>query len=297
MTATSVQKKKLFNERKVRLPAAFIMRRVHSLLGLWLVIYLFEHLLVNSQLAFYFQDNGHGFIHMVNKIHELPYLKLIEIFLLAIPFLIHGSWGLLYLKTSKPNSHKTRGNIPNLSKYERNHAYTWQRWTSWILIVGIFAHVIHMRFVDSPHLIYQGIDHYYVTKVSVDPGLYNVVNQLNVTLVDQQEIAQIETLKQRPLREGEVIAMSPNAGIAFLLVAREAFKNPLIVILYSILVLSAAFHGFNGLWTFLISWGITLTRRSQKILRYFCQGFMILVAIMGLAAAWGTYIIVYIQGV
>lgn len=35
------------------LPSAFIWRRAHSLTGLWLVLFLIEHLLTNSQAALF----------------------------------------------------------------------------------------------------------------------------------------------------------------------------------------------------------------------------------------------------
>lgn len=61
------------------IPKAFIWRRLHSLMGLWLVLFLIEHLLTNSQAALWLGDNGRGFVNMVNAIHNLPYLEVIEL--------------------------------------------------------------------------------------------------------------------------------------------------------------------------------------------------------------------------
>ena len=55
------------------LPSAFIWRRVHSLMGLWLVLFLMEHLLTNSQAALLLGDNGKMFVQMVNGLHNLPF--------------------------------------------------------------------------------------------------------------------------------------------------------------------------------------------------------------------------------
>ena len=44
------------------IPRAFIWRRLHSLMGLWLVLFLGEHLLTNSQAALWLGDNGKGFV-------------------------------------------------------------------------------------------------------------------------------------------------------------------------------------------------------------------------------------------
>ena len=55
--------------RKNNLPKEFILSRLHSLTGLLIVIFLFEHLLTNSQAALLIGDDGAGFVRMVNFIH------------------------------------------------------------------------------------------------------------------------------------------------------------------------------------------------------------------------------------
>jgi len=114
----------------------------------------------------------------------------------------------------------------------------------------------------------------------------------NLFLKDQLEEKE-EWLKgagKRPLKQDQILVESPNAGTAFILVLRETFKNPVTVGLYSIFVLVAAYHGFNGLWTFMITWGVTLTKYSQKIMRRIAGGLMLLVSFLGLMAAIGTYL-------
>ena len=134
------------------IPNAFLWRRAHSLTGLWLVIFLIEHLLTNSQAALWIGDNGLGFIQAVNSLKELPHLQAIEIFLLGVPLLVHGLWGVKYLMTSKMNSFASDGSSPSLPQYPRNRAYTWQRITSWILLVGIAAHVGSYAVCGISHL-------------------------------------------------------------------------------------------------------------------------------------------------
>jgi succinate dehydrogenase / fumarate reductase cytochrome b subunit len=45
----------------------------------------------------------------------------------------------------------------------------------------------------------------------------------------------------------------------------STFAQPLIFLFYVIGVTGAAFHFGNGIWTFLITWGITIGERSQRI--------------------------------
>jgi succinate dehydrogenase / fumarate reductase cytochrome b subunit len=318
------------------LPQAFIWRRLHSLMGLWLVLFLFEHLLVNSQAALLLGDNARGFVELVNSIHNLPYLQAIEIFLLGVPIAIHAVWGIKYLFTSKFNSRKTNGKSPDMHQYGRNKAYTWQRLTSWILLVGIVLHVAKFRFMDYPDGINMGDSSAYFVTVSVDKGLYTVASRLGVelygpeqideqkqdiesrhaeqTLVDvaqnlpskdeydvqeqmilvsaqayEQKKAWLSVLERQKLGPNEVVAVATDFGTATLLSVRDTFKSPLYVGLYTVFVLAACFHAFNGLWTFLITWGVVLRVTAQNGALKIAWGLMALVAFLGLAAIWGTY--------
>ncbi len=305
------------------IPRAFIWRRAHSLTGLWLVLFLFEHLLTNSQAALFIGDNGQGFVSAVNSIKDLPYLPVIEIFLLGVPFLIHGLWGIRYLLTAEYNSIPSDGSSPSLPQYRRNHAYTWQRITSWILLVGILAHVIHMRFVEYPTSAQLGAQHLYISRVEADDGLYTLSTRLGFEIYNQKNIQErkqdilsqpkiqvqqnskpqelIAAQKQReedawlvavekwPLQKNQLLAVSPSFGVAELLLVRDTFKNPTMILLYTGLVLATCFHAFNGLWTFMITWGVTLTARSQQVMRSLATALMVLVTFLGLAAIWGTY--------
>ena len=306
------------------LPSAFIWRRAHSLTGLWLVLFLMEHLLTNSQAALFLGEDGRGFVNAVNNLRDLPYIQVIEIVLLGIPLLIHGVWGIKYLFTSLPNISKTDGSKPSLPQYPLNHAYTWQRITSWILLFGIIAHVIHMRFLQYPESVQIESHQEYFVKVQKDSGLYTLSQRLGFTLYDLNEIKKLEdsliekqniqrqidlgtpeilikqqqldqkkayvnSLKKFSLNQDELIVAAPSFGLAELMMVRDTFKSPLMILLYTGLVLAASFHAFNGLWTGMISWGITLTYRSQQIMRSMAVGLMILVTFLGLSAIWGTY--------
>lgn len=54
--------------------------------------------------------------------------------------------------------------------------------------------------------------------------------------------------------------------------------NPLYFVLYIIGVLAAVFHFANGLWAFLVSWGITVGAKAQRISSYICMGVFVVVA-------------------
>ncbi|KAF3361849.1 Uncharacterized protein PHSC3_001615 [Chlamydiales bacterium STE3] len=299
------------------LPKPFVWRRAHSLAGFWLSIYLVQHLLVNSQAALLFGQDGEGFIRAVNAIQELPYLPLIEWTILGVPIAIHMWWGVQYLKTSKMNSFGYDGKSPYLAHYGRNRAYTWQRITSWILLVAIIAHVVHMRFIEYPAKTHKGIDKFYMVKVDADPGIYTLSERLKVNLYGPKDIENLKmklpllpqsnelvsvqaqniqeqhefvrALQVRSIKENQYIAVAKNFGTAELLMLRETFKMPIMMFLYTIFVLAACFHAFNGVWTFLISWGVTISQRSQKALLKISKVLMLIVGFLGLITIFGTY--------
>lgn len=320
------------------IPNMFLWRRLHSLAGVWLVLFLILHLLTNSQAALFVGDDGQGFIDGANSLEHIPYIRAVEILLLAVPFAIHILFGFHRLFMAESNSWPTDGSKPALPQYPRNRAYTWMRWTSWLLLLGVILHVVHLRFVDYPWNVEKDGQKYYMAHLSVDSGLYTVSERLHVSLYDAKRIAElakanpeapkitqeetavnflrgpkeepfdesklkslqqqqdqresrqwVEALQSHPLDDVHVIAVAKSFGAASLLILRDTFKSPLMVVLYSIFVLVTCYHAFNGLWTSMITWGITLTERSQRLARLLTVTLMCLVAFLGLAAAIGTY--------
>lgn len=295
----------------------FLWRRWHSFLGIWLVLFLIQHLITNSQAALWIGDDGVGFIRGANFLEELPYVRVIEILILALPFILHGWFGIKYLKSAAYNSIKSDGASPYLP-YKRNRAYTWQRFTSWLLLVGIIAHVVQMRFLDAPETAEWQSKKSYMVRISFDEGLITLAKRLDVqilapdevekirgsleeligqdagneSLKDQEIIQQkrwINALGKKPLNPKEVIAVAPSFGTAELLMVRDTFKSPLMMGLYSLFVIAACYHAFNGLWSAFITWGIMVTERSQHLFLKACHAMMALMLFLGLAAIWLTY--------
>lgn len=325
------------------MPREFFWRRVHSIFGLLIVLFLIEHMLTNSQAALLFGESGQGFIDAVNFIKHLPYLPFLEIFLIGTPIVFHGVLGVKYALSGKFNSFPTDGSHPSLTRYPRNHAYTLQRLTSWILLIGIIAHVSYMRFYRYPTHARISDKVLYFNRLTVDEGLYTVSARLGVKLFDEKQIEEekrillstessiasiedkaefllerkkaettysfddekillqwqnykqqqafVKALTHWPLSDKEVVAQAPDFGVITLLMVRDAFKSVFKSILYTIFVLSAAFHGFNGLWTFCMTWGVMIKARTQSRVMNFCWGLMGLIAFLGLASIWGSYFV------
>ncbi len=61
-------------------------------------------------------------------------------------------------------------------------------------------------------------------------------------------------------------------------------SDPVTFVLYIIGLVAAVFHLANGLWTFLITWGITIGPRSQKTAAYVCGLLFFILNALGITA-------------
>ncbi|EPP34826.1 succinate dehydrogenase/Fumarate reductase transmembrane subunit [Chlamydia ibidis] len=274
----------------------FILRCIHSLSGVAFSLFLCEHMFTNMLASSYFSQ-GRGFVTLVNMFHRVPYLKVIEVGFLALPFLTHAIIGIVYLFQGKSNSGGSYGNIPSL-RFSRNFAYTWQRRTAWLLLFGLVFHVVQFRFIRYPaHVSVHG-QRYYV--VNIDSARYSKVvhgthgfftmnfqaPNMETIQLDKDDISgdQVEYLS-----DSDHYLLTPSSGTAFLYIVRDTLGSFWMAVLYTILVVAAAFHGFNGFWTFCSRWGIVISSRSQTILRNLCYSAMIVVAAMGVSVIWNLY--------
>jgi len=57
--------------------------------------------------------------------------------------------------------------------------------------------------------------------------------------------------------------------------------------LYAIGVLASVFHLANGVWTSMITWGVTIRPRTQRISGYACAAFGVFLALVGMGALSG----------
>lgn len=259
-----------YKKTLMTMSSKFFWRRIHSLMGLWLILYLSYHLLVNSQAAIWLGNDSAGFVRLVNTLENLPYLHVIEWLFIGIPLLVHGIWGVKRALESKINSVPSSGNKPSLP-YERNRAFTWQRLTSWVLLFGILFHVIQMRFLEQPRKNEQG---QYWVQITQDPKLESLAERLGAQIC--------------PGPQGELILSGDTPGVAILFMVRETFKNLWMQIFYTLFVISAAFHAFNGFWTALLTWGVLLSYRSQRALIPVGWIGAFILSFLGLLAIWGT---------
>ena len=71
---------------------------------------------------------------------------------------------------------------------------------------------------------------------------------------------------------------------SFDIVAGEFRRIPIFVV-YVIGITATVWHLANGIWLFLVDWGITIGERAQKITGYACLGFGIFLLAVGINAA------------
>jgi succinate dehydrogenase / fumarate reductase cytochrome b subunit len=80
------------------------------------------------------------------------------------------------------------------------------------------------------------------------------------------------------------ISVADNPEKAFNIVSGE-FHRVWIFIVYVIGITATVWHLANGIWLFLVDWGIAIGERAQKITGYACLGFGIVLLAVGINAA------------
>ena len=112
--------------------------------------------------------------------------------------------------------------------------------------MGILAHVIHMRFIDYPTSAQLNAQHLYISRVEADVGLYTLSKRLGFEIYNQEKVQEIKrrilsqpkiqvpenskpeeliaaqsqreehawvaALEEWPLKENQLIAVSPSFG-------------------------------------------------------------------------------------
>jgi succinate dehydrogenase / fumarate reductase cytochrome b subunit len=114
----------------------FLMRRLHSLLGLLPIGgFLMFHLWENSQSRFGAERYN---VDVVGQLQQLNYLPLLEIFVIALPILFHAVYGIRILYTGRAE----------LARYPylRNRLYWLQRISGVGTLVFLLMHVGLTRF-------------------------------------------------------------------------------------------------------------------------------------------------------
>lgn len=67
-------------------------------------------------------------------------------------------------------------------------------------------------------------------------------------------------------------------------VVSQALQNPLVIVLYVIGLLSTFGHFSNGLWSFLVTWGITIGEKAQQVAAYICLVIFVIFTVVGIKA-------------
>jgi succinate dehydrogenase / fumarate reductase cytochrome b subunit len=79
-------------------------------------------------------------------------------------------------------------------------------------------------------------------------------------------------------------SVATHSNRAFDIVAREFHIIPIFIV-YVIGITATVWHLANGIWLFLVDWGITIGARAQRLTGYACIGFGVFLLLVGLNAA------------
>lgn len=70
-------------------------------------------------------------------------------------------------------------------------------------------------------------------------------------------------------------------------VIKGGLQSPLVQIIYLVGLLATAFHFANGIWSFSVTWGLTIGRKSQLLMSYATMAIFLGVAAFGFYAFFG----------
>lgn len=186
----------------------YFNRKLHSLLGVVPIgFFLIQHLFINHFIIY----GPESFNRAAAFMDNLPMKILLETFLIYIPLLYHGIYGLYIAFQAKYNTLNYG--------YFRNTMYTFQRVTGVLLIIFIAWHV-------------------WETRIAAALGA-EVSTQMMVDIL----------------------------------------ASPFMVAIYLIGVIAATFHFANGMWSFCVTWGITVGVKAQRISTYVWAVVFVILAI------------------
>lgn len=112
----------------------FLLRRLHSLTGIVFGGYLVVHLLVNATIA----QGGNVYQTQVDKIHDLPFLPVIEWTFIYLPIIYHTVYGVWITLTGQPNV--------NRYPYGKNYFYVAQRASAVVIVLFMLFHVLSFKY-------------------------------------------------------------------------------------------------------------------------------------------------------
>jgi succinate dehydrogenase / fumarate reductase cytochrome b subunit len=80
------------------------------------------------------------------------------------------------------------------------------------------------------------------------------------------------------------VSVAHEPGRAFEIVEREFHMIPIFLV-YLVGITATVWHLANGIWLFLVDWGITIGERAQRLTGYACIAFGIFLLLVGINAA------------
>ncbi len=147
----------------------FILRKLHSLFGVFpLGLFIAEHLLLNFTAVY----GGNSYNQAVKILHSIPFLWVLEIFLIAIPLSFHALLGIYFALQAKNN--------PRQYGYLRNWMFYLQRITGLVTFVFVIYHLINLKF--NPALAQLSMYEKVVAQFSSTSGIIFYVMGLTATL-------------------------------------------------------------------------------------------------------------------
>lgn len=153
-----------------------------------------------------------------------------------------------------------------------------------------FLLVIESLFIFLP-LLYHGIYGLFIAfQAKNNVGRFGFLRNVNFMLQRVTGIFLLIWVTWHVWETRMQVALGYADNTQYFDIMKAIVANPISLSLYVIGLLAATFHFANGLSTFLITWGITIGPRSQKIFGYVSAILFLLVSTLGVMALYGFVI-------
>ena len=119
-----------------------------------------------------------------------------------------------------------------------------------------------------------------------NPGHYNYLRNLLFTAQRYTGVFLVVFIAWHVFETRFQVAIG-NAEEADYNMMANILDNPWMFAFYVAGVLTATFHLANGLWSFLVTWGITQSAKAQRFSTYFTLLVFIVLSVIGIRALFG----------
>lgn len=145
-----------------------------------------------------------------------------------------------------------------------------------------YLHVMEICFIAIPILFHAGLGVYIALRSKWNPVQYSYGRNWMYVIQRVSGLFLVAYIGWHVYETRIAVIFDPTIKLNFFDFMAAKFQNPFYLAFQALGVLAAAFHFANGLWTFLIVWGVTVGAKAQKYASVVCYAIGLVILVFGL---------------